>query len=128
MIAEAVAVDTSQYTAQYELLRTQVIAAQCEAMRPDAVCQPRGVALALLLREGMPGWLKALEAVIRASSAARTLDAAGSVLSQHPGEYTPAPTWLSCVSRHDFTTLLASLILSTRSLERSPTEGYQSWH
>ena len=34
----------------------------------DLGSQPRGVGLALLLREGMPGWLKAVDAVIRASA------------------------------------------------------------
>ena len=128
MIAEAVVVDPRPYTAQYELLRARVIGAQCEAMRPDAVGQPRGVGLALLLREGMPGWLKAVEAVIRASSAARTVDAGGSALPRQSAEDTDAPAWPFGVPRRDLTTLLASLVLSTHSLERSPTEGYPSWH
>ena len=128
MIAAAVPVDTSQYTAQYELLRSQVISAQGEATW-DVVGQPRGVGLALLLREGMPGWLEAVEAVIDTSSPARGTDAAGSAVSQHPGGFSCPLTWLSVVSRHELTTLLTSLVLSTRPLERSSSrEEYRSWH
>lgn len=130
MIAEAVpAVDTSQYTAQYELLRSQVIGARCEATRPDAGGQLRGVGLALLLREGTPGWLKALEAVMHTAAATRTSDAADSVVPQPSAGYTAGAGWVSGVPRHDLTTLLTSLVLSTRPVEPpSPGEGYRSCH
>ncbi len=127
MIAEAVPVDTTQYTAQYELLRSQVIGARCAPARSDTVGPPRGVGLALFVREGMPGWLKAIEAVIRASMAVRAPEAVGSPLSQHSAGYTGAPAWLSGLQRHDVTTFLASLVLSTRRVERSSSkEGYRS--
>jgi len=84
-----------------------------------------------MLREGMPGWLKAVEAVIRASApAARTSEAVRSPLPQQGAGYAWAPAaWPSAMPRHDLTTLLASLVLSTRRLERSsPREAYQSCH
>jgi hypothetical protein len=130
VIIEATSLDVTQYTAQYELLRSQVIGCSGgDAQRPDLAPQPRGVGLALLLREGMPGWLNAIDAVIRASLAQRTIGAAAG----HP----PAPErhaacsmtslWLSGVQRHDVTTLLTSLVLSTRRVERSSQkEGYRS--
>jgi hypothetical protein len=129
VIAEAVPVDASQYTAQYELLRSQVIGARCRVARPDVVCEPCGVGLALLLREGIPGWLKALETVIRASAAVHTPEAMASAQSRHSAGYTCAPAWFSGVPRRDLTTLLTSLVLSTRPVEHpSPREGYQSCH
>lgn len=128
MIADVVPVlDTSPYTAQYERLRSQVIGARSEARRPDAVAQPRGVGLALLLREGMPGWL---EAVTGALAMTRACEAAGSTLpQQHPAGSTSAPAWLSGVPRQDLTALLTSLVLSTRPVPHaSPEEGYRSCH
>lgn len=129
MIAPAVpGIDTSQYAAQYELLRSQVIGARCAPDRSDPIGHPRGVGLALLLSEGMPGWLKAVEAVVRASAAVRTPETAGSAISQHPADAT-APVLLSGVPRNDLTTLLASLVLSIRSHEHAPSqEGYRSCH
>ncbi len=124
MIAAAATPDAKQYTVQYELLRAQVLGAGSDAVRPHAVGQPRAVGLALMLREGMPGWLKALEAVMRASLAPRTHDAAHSPTTQSPdGECGSAPAWLLGVPRHDLTALVASLVLSTRRVEcSSPTE------
>ena len=128
MIAEAVPLlDTSPYTAQYERLRSQVIGARSEAPRPNALGQPGGVGLALLLREGMPGWLKAIEAVIGASVRRRTCEAADSTLPLHPAGSATAPAWLFGVPRHDLTALLTSLVLSTRPVPTaSSKEGYRS--
>ena len=67
MIIDATPLDATQFTAQYELLRSQVIGAAGDAPQRELGAQPRGVGLALLLREGMPGWLNAIDAVIRAS-------------------------------------------------------------
>jgi hypothetical protein len=79
----------------------------------------------------MPGWLKAVEAVIRAFLAS---PAAAATSSQSPapgsrgGDAAP-PAWMSDVPRHDLTSLLANLVLSTRQHERSSRmEGYQPWH
>ena len=52
MIVEAAAIDTTPYTMQYELLRAQVFGTAND-MGPR-----RGIGLAVLLREGMPGCSK----------------------------------------------------------------------
>jgi hypothetical protein len=130
VIAQSTAPEASHYTAQYELLRAEVLGTRCDAVRQDAAGRPRLVGLAIMLREGMPGWLNAVEAVIRTSSAPRTDDAAQSpaTASAHR-ECGSAPKWLSGVPRHDLTALLASLVLSTRRAEcSSPTEGCPPCH
>ena len=116
MIVEAAKLDTMQYTMQYELLRSQVIGTVGDGAHGNTAGRPRGVGLALLLSEGMPRWLKTVEEVLRASPAPRAvcfLD-----LSPHEGSshYNAAPVWLSGVQCHEVTTLLASLVLSTRPL------------
>ena len=129
MIGEAGLVDTGRYTAQYELLRSQVIGAQCKTAQVDAVCQSRGIGLALMLREGMPGWLKAIAAVIRESATTCTTDALEPASSPLPADHTSAPAWLFGVPRQALTALLASLVLSTRSVEQaSSREADRSWH
>lgn len=126
MITKAPALDPAQYAVQYELLRSQVIGARSDLTPASGAGQPRGVGLALLLREGIPAWLKAVETVIRASWVPRTADAAPSASTRLIG-HGEVPTWLSNVQRHDITTLLASLVLSTRALQRSSQkEGYQT--
>ena len=129
MIVEATALDVTQYTVQYERLRAQVIGAGVtDALRPGLAGSPRGVGLALMLREGMPGWLHALDTVIRASTASRTVEPAASPVPEPPAPCSMTSPWLSAVPRHDLTTLLTSLVLSTHRVERSsPTEGYRSW-
>lgn len=128
MIIEATPLDATQYTTQYELLRSQVIGANGAAARPDLAAQSRGVGLALLLREGMPGWLRAVDAVIRASVAQRrTIEAVQSPAPERSTGCSITPLWLSGVQRHDITTVLASLVLSTRRVEPcSAREGYRS--
>jgi len=125
MIVQTEALEVTRYTAQYELLRTQVIgtardlALGCEARRP------RGIGLALLLREGMPGWLRAVEAVMRASFTPRATECRDCGVPMALDGLTPnsaAP--LPSAQRHDITILLASLVLSTRHLAGlSPSEG-----
>ena len=126
MIIEATALDVTPYTAQYELLRSQVIGAVAgDALRPDLAAQPRGVGLALLLREGMPGWLNAIDAVIRASRAQRAIGAGQPSTPERPAACGITSPWLSGVQRHDITSLLTSLVLSTHRGERSSQkEGY----
>ncbi len=120
MITEASASDVTQYTAQYELLRSHVIGAR------GGDAQPRGVGLALILCEGMPGWLNAIDAVIRASQAERTHVTAQPSASERSATCSVTSPWLSGVQRHDVTTLLTSLVLSTHHVERaSQKEGYQ---
>lgn len=128
MIVNTEALDVRQYAAQYELLRTQFSGTSRDgALGPEAR-QTRGIGLALLLREGMPGWLKAVEPVLRvalASPASKT-SASGVPLSPE----TPAaadvamPRTFAHAQHHDITMLLASLVLSTRRLAGlSPSEG-----
>lgn len=127
MITEVTQFHTTQYTVQYELLRSEVLGVKCDAVRSSTAGRPRAVGLALLLREGMPGWLKAVGAVLGTSMALRTTDAEESLASEPLSRCESVPTWLSGVLRHDLTTLLASLVLSTRRLENSSSrEGYRS--
>jgi hypothetical protein len=127
VIAETSALDPRQYAVQYELLRSQVTEARGDLTSAGATRQPHGVGLALLLREGMSGWLTAIEAVIRASLASRTTQAVEPPVPLHVAGGNETPSWLSNIKRHDITTLLASLVLSTRTLQRSSqTEGYQT--
>jgi hypothetical protein len=124
---EAAPLDITQHTAQYELLRSQVIRAAVDAPRPDLAAQPRGFGLALLLREGMPAWLKAVDDVIHASLAERAIDVLQLPTTLHSLGHAIGPTWLSGVRPQDITSLLTSLVLSTRHVERSSSrEGYQS--
>jgi hypothetical protein len=126
VIIDVIALDTVQFTAQYELLRSQVIAAAGDAPQRDLGAHPRGVGLGLLLREGMPGWLNAIDVVIRASLAQRTMDTP-LPSPEHLAECSITSPWLSGVQRQNITTFLASLVLSTRRVERSsPREGYRS--
>lgn len=114
MIVETPTTDVTQYTAQYELLRSQVIEPAGNSARGEkAADQPRGVGLALLLSEGMPGWLKTVGAVVRTALAPRVADSQDSAPQEGSPQSSAAPVWLSSV-RHQVTTLLASLVLSTR--------------
>jgi hypothetical protein len=70
MILEAAKLDARQYTVQYELLRSQVIG----TARENIADQPRGIGLALLLSEGMPGWLKSVGEALRVSLAPRAVE------------------------------------------------------
>ena len=123
MIVEAATIDVTQYTVQYELLRSQVIDPTGNSARGDkAADQPRGVGLALLLSEGMPGWLKTVGAVIRTALAPRVADSRDPVPQEGSPPSSATPVWLSSV-RHQVTTLLASLVLSTRPVARQSSRG-----
>jgi hypothetical protein len=120
--------DVMQYTVQYELLRTQVIGSVGDIGQGNTKGQARGIGLALLLSEGMPGWLKAVEGVLRASLQSRRFDLPSPVPYEGPTANNVVPTWMSSVQRNKATALLASLILSTRPLTpQSSREGYRSW-
>ena len=103
---------------QYELLRSQIIGTMGNVAQGNTAGQPRGIGLALMLSEGMAGWLKAVEAVLRASLAPRALDSSGPSPHEGSPRCSAAPVWLSGVQLHHISTLLASLVLSTRSLAR----------
>jgi hypothetical protein len=122
MIVGAAKLDVTQYTVQYELLRSQVIGSSGNAVPAR---QPRGVGLALFLSEGMPGWLKTVETVLRTALAPRAADATDPVPHEGSPQMSATPVWLSSV-RHEVTTLLASLVLSTRPVaHQALREGYR---
>ena len=126
MIAGPTQFHAAQYAVQYEVLRLEVLGARGNAARTSAAGQPRAVGLALLLCQGMPGWVRAIETVIR-SSTLPTTDTTAFLPSEPCGSYESVSGWLSGVPRHDLTTLLASLVLSTRRLENSAArEVYRS--
>jgi hypothetical protein len=121
MIVEAAKLDVTQYTVQYELLRSQVIGSAGNAVLAS---QPRGVGFALFLSEGMPGWLRTVETVLRTALAPRAGDATDSAPHDSP-QTSATPVWLSSV-RHEVTRLLASLVLSTRPVaHQALREGYR---
>ena len=122
MIVEAAKLDVTQYTAQYELLRFQVIGSAGDII---VAGQPRGVGLALFLSEGMPGWLRTVETVLRTAYAPRAADATDPAPHEGSPQTSATPVWLSSV-RHEVTTLLASLVLSTRPVaQQALREGYR---
>ena len=122
MIVEAAKLDVTQYTIQYELLRFQVIGSPGNVLLAG---QPRGVGLALFLSEGMPGWLRTVETVLRAALAPRAVDATDPAPHEGSPQTSATPVWLSSV-RHEITRLLASLVLSTRPVANPPVgEGYR---
>lgn len=129
MIVEGAKLDVTQYTVQYELLRSQVIGLAGNAARGDTAADPRrGVGLALLLSEGMPGWLKTVATVLRAAVAPRAADCRDATPHEGSPQSNAAHVWLWSVQRHEVTTLLASLVLSTRpAAHESSREGYRSW-
>jgi hypothetical protein len=123
-IAKAEAIDVTRYAVQYELLRAQVIGAANDMVRAGDTVPPRGSGLALLLREGMPGWLKAVDAVMRASPVLQTNSPRGDGQPALP--HTVAPILLWSAQLPDVITLLASLVLSTRHFAESQTERHRS--
>ena len=117
MTLKTESLDARPYAAQYELLRTQVIGTAEALAIGREVSQARGIGLALLLREGLPGWLEAVEAVLRASLApAACGGGAGEVrpaLESRAVDLTVPRTFAS-TQYHDITMVLTSLVLSTR--------------
>jgi hypothetical protein len=123
MIVEVATIDVTQYTVQYELLRSQVIDPTGNSARGGkSADQPRGVGLALLLSEGMPGWLKTVGAVIRTALTPRVADSRDPAPQEGSLPSSATPVWLSSV-RHQVTTLLASLVLSTRPVVHQSSRG-----
>jgi hypothetical protein len=118
MIIESTKLDGMQYTVQYELLRSQVVDTRWDVVRRNTAGQPRGIGLAMLLGEGMPGWLKAVEMALRSSLAPRAVDSPAPSPHRSSTVCSAAPVWLPSVQRHEITSLLASLVLSTRPLAR----------
>ena len=127
MIVDAVPLETGPFTAQYELLRSHVVGAAGDGARGELGAHPRGAGLGLLLREGMPGWLNAIAAVIRAAPAQRIIDIPPRPPAEPPAGRGVASPRLSGAQRQDMTALLTNLVLSTRRVEHSsPREGSRS--
>ena len=126
MTVDAAPLGATQFAAQYELLRSHVIAAAGDAPQKELGVHPRGVGLGLLLREGMPGWLNAIDAAIRTSADRRTADRSPGPPAERPADVSTTSPWLASVNSQDIATFLTSLVLSTRRVERSsPREGYR---
>jgi hypothetical protein len=128
VIVEAAKLDITQYTVQYELVRSQVIGSAGDVTTGEtATVQRGGVGLALLLNEGMPGWVRSVETVLRTTPARHAADVPCPALQQDSPQSSVTPVWLSSV-RHEAAALLASLVLSTRPAVRQFSgEGYRSW-
>lgn len=114
--------EASSYTAHYEALRTRMIAADARAGMPDH--HVRGVALAVLLQNGLPAWLAAVEPIlsrrpaiteaIRAAVTPPVLDARRSLPAL-------APEVLPVAQHAEVMQLLVALVLSAaRSTHRDP--------
>lgn len=123
MIVEAAKLDSTQYSVQYELLRSQVIGTVGSVTQRSVTGQTRGIGFALLLNEGMPGWLKTVDSVLRASLAPRILDSPDPAPPETMPRSSAARVWLPTVLRNEVTMLLASLVLSTRALARESSKG-----
>lgn len=129
MTTAAHVVDVRRYTQEYERLRSQV-----NGLLPSpALATPpaRGIGLALLLRDGLPAWLRAVRQVLSEVAASAGAALSPALLPAHgapPVNQAPSPaddgdgTGVSMSSsalveparQRDITSLLASLVLSAR--------------
>lgn len=111
--------DVTRFATQYELLRSQVLGAANGMVAGRAAMQPRGTGLALLLREGLPAWMRAVRQVLNASVAlspstnAPTSIGSPPVAGAAPDIPVSSASVLPPAQRRDVTSLLASLVLST---------------
>lgn len=126
MTTAADVVDAMRYAQEYERLRSEVNGASPD--RRFATPPVRGIGLALLLREGLPAWMRAVRQVL--SEAAASADGnAGAAPSPTPRAHPAIPLLASADGsgvptsssalvqtgrQHDLTALLASLVLSAR--------------
>ena len=108
MIVETAKFDAMQYSVQYELIRSQVIGTAGSVTQGSTAGQTRGIGFALLLSEGMPGWLKTVESVLCASLAPRTVDSPEPARPENVPRSGTARIWLPTVLRDEVTMLLAS--------------------
>lgn len=126
--------DVTRYATQYELLRSQFTSAASGGTDARcAVLQPRGAGLALLLREGLPAWMRAVRQVLNASVALPpsndVLTSIGSppVAVGAPDIPVSSASVLPPAQRRDVTTLLANLVLSTcRWIGSAPKQEYRA--
>lgn len=111
----------TQYTVQYEMLRAQVMGPA------PGQGQLRGIGLALLLREGVPGWLKAVRDLLlaqlsRAGAEPSKTEERAAFVSFRNEAVTAG--MVPCGRPYEITMLLASLVLSTRHpAGLSPVDG-----
>lgn len=125
--------EVTRYATQYELLRSQVTGAASGTDAGRAAPQLRGAGLALLLREGLPAWLRAVRQVLNASvalpPAINVLPSIGSppVAVGAPDSTEPSASVLPTAQRPDVTAILANLVLSTRRwVGSTPKQEYIS--
>ena len=111
--------DAGAYAAQYETLRAQMTATDTRggATRVGA----RGIALAVLLQDGLPAWLEVVEPILSTRPTVRP-----AMERSAPDETRPpravAPDVLPPAQQGEVTLLLAALVLSTaRSARRDPS-------
>jgi len=122
-VGSSTAPDVGAYTAQYEALRARMTA--------GAACG--GVALAVLLRDGLPAWLAAVQPMLSMLSMLSMLELRPALAGAGPpaiartaaDETRPvravAPEVLPPTQHAEVTLLLAALVLSTtRSARRDP--------
>jgi hypothetical protein len=124
MTAAADVADAGRYTQEYERLRSQV-----NGVSPGqlfATPPVRGIGLALLLRDGLPAWMRAVRQVLSQAAASAASNAPAPSQSRAPPAIAPAASadgsgvsissspLVEPARQRDVTTLLASLILSAR--------------
>ena len=111
--------DAGAYTAQYEALRARMTTR--EALLGASDSRMRGVALAVLLQQGVPAWLAAIEPLI-----SRRLAVAGAVcpvvertsIDDIRLGRAVAPDVLPRMHHVEMTRVLAALVLSTARTAR----------
>lgn len=142
MKAFATAVDVARYAQEYERLRSQVGSASIQRACEPATPPLRGIGLALLLRDGMPAWIRAVQQVM-----SDAVSSAAGMNSQAPAPGTPAAgppladsadggdtatscsTLIETARQRDLTSLLASLVLSARrTTQATSTKEHSPCH
>lgn len=113
--------DAGAYTAQYEALRAQMTAGG-DARSGASATRARGVALAVLLQDGLPAWLAAVEPMLAICPAMAVRSATERTAPNEPRPARAvAPEVLPPAQQGEVTLLLAALVLSTaRSGRRDP--------
>lgn len=116
--------DAGAYAAQYEALRAQMTAGDARASASDA--RARGVALAVLVQDGLPAWLAAVEPILSIRPAAPVRPV---VERTGPGEIpldlAVTPDVLPRARQAEVTLVLAALVLSTmQPARRDPSPAH----
>lgn len=117
----AAAPDPGAYTAQYEALRAQMTAGDARGRASDA--RARGVALAVLVQDGVPAWLAAVEPILSIRPAGPVRPAVECTApAEAPFDLAGTPGVLPLARQADVTLILAALVWSTaRSARRDPS-------